>query len=73
MLGINWLQLVSPVIDWSSGKVYLLNAVHTALVQGDWLEGHVKAGTVIVLAGEEQLRQMNETEVQDQIANLKCP
>ena len=51
MLGINWLQLVSPVIDWSSGKVYLPNAVHTALLQGDWLEGDVKAGTVMVLAG----------------------
>ena len=26
-----------------------------------------------VLAGEEQLRQLNETEVQDEIAILKCP
>ena len=58
VLGINWLQLVSPVIDWSSGKVYLPNAVHTALLQGDWLEGHVKAGTMAVLAGEEQLKRM---------------
>ena len=73
VLGINWLQLVSPVIDWSSGKMYLPNAVHTALLQGDWLEGHVKAGTVIVLAEEEQLRKMKETEVQDKIAILKCP
>ena len=51
VLGINWLQLVSPVIDWSTGKVYLPNAVHTALLQADWLEGHVKVGTVTVLAG----------------------
>ena len=34
VLGMNWLQLISPVIDWSSGKVYLPNAVHTALLQG---------------------------------------
>ena len=73
MLGINWLQLVSPVIDWSSGKVYLPNAVHTILLQGDWLEGHVKADTVTILARAEQLRKMNETEVQDKIAILKCP
>ena len=53
VLGINWLQLVSPVIDWSSGKVYFPNAVHTALLQGDWLAGHMKAGTVTVLVGEE--------------------
>ena len=73
VLGINWLQLVSPVIDWSSGKVYLPNAVHTALLQGDWLEGHVKAGTVTVLAGEDQLKTMQATEVQNKISILKCP
>ena len=32
VLGVNWLQLVNPVVDWSSGKVYLPNAVHTALL-----------------------------------------
>ena len=35
VLGVNWLELVNPVIDWSSGKIYLPNAVHTALLQGD--------------------------------------
>ena len=53
VLRMNWLQLVSPVIDWSSGKVYLPNAVHTPLLQGDWLAGHMKAGIVTVLAGED--------------------
>ena len=52
VLGVNWLQLVNPVVDWSSGKIYLPNSVHTALLQGEWLEGHVKLGTVPVLAGE---------------------
>ena len=42
VLGVNWLQLVNPVVDWSNGKVYLPNAIYTALQQGDWLEGHVK-------------------------------
>ena len=73
VLGVNWLQLVNPVVDWSSGKVYLPNAVHTALLQGDWLEDHVKAGTVTVLAGEEELQKMNETEVKSKISILKCP
>ena len=53
--------------------MYLPNAVHTALLQGDWLEGHVKAGTVMVLAGEEQLKAMNESEDKNKIAVLKCP
>ena len=73
VLGINWLQLVSPVIDWSSGKIYLPNSVHTALLQGDWLAGHVKSGTVTVLAGEEQLKSMNDAETQKKISILKCP
>ena len=51
VLGINWLQLVSPVIDWSSGKVYLPKAIHTALLQGDWLAGHVKSGTTDGVGG----------------------
>ena len=73
VLGINWLQLVSPVIDWSSGKVYLPNAVHTALLQGDWLAGHVKAGTVTVLAGADQLQAMDDAETKAKITILKSP
>ena len=73
VLGVNWLQLVNPVVDWSSGKVYLPNAVHTALLQGDRLKDHVKVGTVMVLVGEEQLKAMNESEDKNKIAVLKCP
>ena len=73
VLGVNWLELVNPVIDWSSGKVYLPNAVHTALLQGDWLAGHVKAGTVTVLVGQDQLRTMNDAEVKKKISILKTP
>ena len=32
VLGMNWLELVNPVVDWSSGKIYLPNSVHTALL-----------------------------------------
>ena len=53
--------------------MYLPNAVHTALLQGNWLEGHVKAGTVTALAGEEQLKKMHESEDRNKIAVLKCP
>ena len=67
VLGINWLRLVNPVVDWSSGKIYLPNAVHTALLQGDWLAGHVKSGTVTVLAGGQELEQINDAEERRQI------
>ena len=37
VLGMNWLKSVNPVMDWCSGRVYLLDAVHTALLEGKWL------------------------------------
>ena len=60
VLGINWLQLVNAVVDWGGGKLYVPNAVHTALLQGDWLEGHVQSGTVTVLSCEEKLNCMQD-------------
>ena len=73
VLGMNWLQLVSPIIDWTNGKIYLPNSVHTALLQGSWIEGHVKTGTVTVLAGQDQLQAMEDHAVQQQISILKSP
>ena len=55
VLGINWPQLVNSVVDWSGARLYVPNAVHTALLQGNWLQGHVQAGTVTVLSSEVEL------------------
>ena len=73
VLGINWLQLVNPIIDWSSGKLHFPNAVHIVLLQSDWLAGHVKARRVTVLSSEDDLQKMNESKTQKKIAVLKCP
>ena len=73
VLGMNWLELVNPVIDWSCGKIYLPNALHTALLQGDWIQGHVKAGTVTVISAEDKLHQLQEDSVQKSITILKQP
>ena len=32
VLGINWLQLVNPVVDWSGARLYVPNAVQTTLL-----------------------------------------
>ena len=32
VLGMTWLQLVNPVVDWGSGKLYVPNSVQTALL-----------------------------------------
>ena len=73
VLGINWLQLVNPVVDWGGAKLYVPNAVQTTLLQGNWFEGHVQAGTVIVLVGTEELKCMRDKKMQNQISILKCP
>ena len=73
ILGVNWLELVNPVIDWSNGKIYLPNAVHTALLQGEWLQNQIRAGTVTVLMGQEDLKQMAEARDHRSITVLKQP
>ena len=73
VLGINWLQLVNHVVDWGGARLYVPNAVQTALLQGDWLAGNVQSGTVTVLSGEEKLKCMKDSRMQNQISILKCP
>ena len=72
VLGINWLQLVNPVVDWSGVRLYVPNAVQTTLPQGDWLEGHMQSGTVTMFSREEELKRMKEKKMQETISILKC-
>ena len=44
VLGMTWLQLVNPIVNWGSGKLYVPNSVQTALLHGSWLQGHMQAG-----------------------------
>ena len=73
VLGMNWLQLVNPVVDWGGERLYIPNAVHTALLQGDWLEGHVQSGTVTVLSNERELKCLQDQRMQKQLSILKTP
>ena len=72
VLGINWLQLFNPIVDWGGVRLYIPNAVHTALLLGDWLSNYVQSGTVTVLSGEKELQRMKEKFIQKKIAILKC-
>ena len=71
VLGINWLQLVNPVVGWCGAKLYVPNAAHTALLPGNWPADHVQAGTVTVLSSEKDLKTMNEAKMQEKISILK--
>ena len=72
VLDVNWLQLANPVVDWCRAKLYVPNAVHIAFLQGDWMEGHVQAGAVTVLSGEEDFKRMKEEVMEKKISILKC-
>ena len=73
VLGMMWLKLVNPIVDWCSAKLYVPNAVHTALLQGNWLEHYVKVGTLIVLSSEEELDRLKDERVRSLKSVLKAP
>ena len=73
VLGINWLHLVNPMIDWCGAKIHVPNAVHTALPQGNWLVDHVHAGAMTMLSNEKHLQKMNKENIEKKLAILKCP
>ena len=61
------------MIDWCGAKLYVPNAVHTALLQGSWLEDCIKVGTVTVLSSEEELHQLKDERIKSNISVLKAP
>ena len=73
VLGMNWFQTVNPIVDWCGAKLYVPNAVHAALPQGNWLEDYVKVGTVIVLSSEEELDKLKDERTRSSISVLKAP
>ena len=73
VLGMNWLKLVNPIVDWCGAKLYVPSAVHTALLQGDWLENSVKVGTVMMLSSEEELNRLKDERIRSGISVLKAP
>ena len=73
VLGMNWLKLVNPIVDWCGARLYVPNAVHTALLQGNWLDHYVKVGTVTVLSSEEELEDLKDERVRSSISVLKAP
>ena len=49
ILGINWLQMTQPLIDWSVPRLLLPGSEHASTVIGRWLESTIPVGQVSVL------------------------
>ena len=71
MLGINCLKSINPLIDWCSGKVYLPNAVYTALLEGKWLSAEHTIGTVRILSDSTGLNNVREDQMKNFFDNFE--
>ena len=73
VLGINWLKSINPLIDWCSGKVYMPNAIHTALLEGKWLSSEHTICTVRVLSDSTGLQRVQNDQMKNSLAILRTP
>ena len=73
VLGVNWLKSVNPLIDWCSGKVYMPNAIHTALLEGRWLSSEHAIGTVRILSNSKGLECIQDDKMKNSISILRTP
>ena len=71
VLGINWLKSINPLIDWCSGKVYMPNAIHTALLEGKWLSSEHTICTVRVLSDSAGLQRVQNDQMKNSLASSK--
>ena len=55
VLGMTWLTLVNPIIDWRNASLSIPYALTSAFLRGAWLDAAIKTGTIRVLSSHQQL------------------
>ena len=73
VMGINWLKYINPLIDWCSGRVYLPDAVHTALLEGKWLSSEHAIRTVKILSNPAELKGVQDDKMRNSLSILRTP
>ena len=73
VLGITWLQENNPLVDWSSGKLYILDSQSMTWLFGEWLHSKYKVGTVKLLYSHEDLESLKNPEVTEKIQVIANP
>ena len=59
VLGMTRLKEVDPLIRWSTGTIFIPDSVSSfQSIMGQWLDKHVKTGTVKVLSTNEELESL---------------
>ena len=47
ILGINWLQMTNPLIDWSTPRIVFTEGSEISTIAGTWMESTVPVGQVV--------------------------
>ena len=73
VLGITWLQENNPLVDWSSGNLYILDSQSLMRLFGEWLHAKYKIGTVKLLYSHEDLEALKNPAVTERIQVIANP
>ena len=73
ILGINWLEAVNPLVDWSSSRIFLPKEVGASVLPSSWIDQAQKIGTIKVLQDAIALAALWDIQVEQQISLLASP
>ena len=73
VLGITWLKEHNPLVDWSSGNLYILDSHSLMRLFGEWLHAKYKIGTVELLYSHEDLEALKNPAVTAKIQVIANP
>ena len=73
VLGITWLKEYNPLVDWSTGNLYILDSHSLMRLFEEWLHAKYKIGTVKLLYSHEEIEALKNPTVSEKIAVIANP
>ena len=73
VLGITWLKKYNPLVDWSTGNLYILDSQILMRLFGEWLHAKYKIGTVKLLYSHEDLEALKNPAITAKIQVIANP
>ena len=73
VLGITWLKQHNPLVDWSTGNLYILDSHSLMRLFGEWLNAKYKIGTVKLLYSHEDIEALKNPAVTTKIQVIANP
>ena len=73
VLGITWLKEYNPLVDWSTGNLYILDAQSLMRLFQEWLHAKYKIRTIKLLYSHEDLEALKNPAVIEKIQVIANP